>query len=158
MSRWKKKNKEVTGDALYMREWSKTKAGQAYRKKHAEYAREWRKKNKEKFHATQKRCYEKVRGEMLVHYSQNPPSCECCGETRLYFLSLDHIKGNGSEHRRQIVKENGGTPIGGNALPYWLKKHGWPKGFQVLCYNCNFAKRNDTSCPCQKDKTKTIQC
>jgi len=37
--------------------------------------------------------------------------------------------------------------IGGNGLPYWLKKNNFPPGFQVLCANCNFAKRNSRYCP-----------
>jgi hypothetical protein len=154
MPRWKKKDSEVSAQALEMREWVKTEKGLAYKKRHNEYVKEWRKKNKKRFHESQKRNYDKMRIEMLTHYSKGTPKCKCCGETGLVFLSLDHIKGNGSEERRKIDPRG---KIGGNGFAYWLKKNNWPKGYQVLCYNCNFAKRQNKKCPHQTGKThKTI--
>lgn len=68
--------------------------------------------------------------------------CACCGETEPIFLSVDHINGDGAEHRRQI---------GGSAqLPRWLIQNGFPEGFQILCHNCNMAKHiNGGVCPHQ---------
>lgn len=65
--------------------------------------------------------------------------CKCCGETLIEFLTLDHIEGNGKEHRRQL----------GNCYQLYssLKKNGFPLGFQVLCYNCNIAKFKCGCCP-----------
>lgn len=141
---------------MRMRAWSKTEAGKERARKSAAYAREWRKNNRERFHETQRRAYQKIRLEMLVRYGGDPPKCACCGEAQIVFLSLDHKNGNGSEHRRQIQRENNGTAIGGNSLPYWLKKHGWPEGFQVLCYNCNFAKRTGEECPHKTGATSIV--
>lgn len=133
----------------YQREWLKTDKGAEYRKKHNEYVREWRKKNRDKFKATQKRAYEKVRLEALQHYSKKEiPDCACCGENEILFLHIDHINGNGAEHRRLLEKELGYYP-GGNGLPYWLKKNNYPEGFQILCANCNLAKRVSNICPHQ---------
>lgn len=65
--------------------------------------------------------------------------CHCCDEQDIHFLTIDHINGGGREHRRQIG--NGGT------IYAWLKKHGYPVGYQVLCYNCNCAKGFYGECP-----------
>jgi hypothetical protein len=156
MSRWKKPDTEVTEHAIYIREWSKTEAGIAFKKKHAEYAKEWRKQNRGKFLATQKRANVAMRLEALVHYSQDPPACRCCGESEISFLQLDHKDGDGAAHRRaigmaqgspgQVEKQNQKVNIGGNGFVYWLKKNGWPPGFQVLCANCNYSKRVGKYC------------
>lgn len=137
-----------------MREWAKTPIGKQARKKAAAYAREWRKRNQEKFHATQKRAYAEMRLECLQRYSgKEVPECRCCGETIIDFLQLDHIHGDGAAHRRKIGMAQGVAEqkykvnVGGNGLPYWLKKNGWPEGFQVLCANCNLGKRIGKYCP-----------
>jgi len=154
MSRWKQD--EVKHPE--MREWIKTEAGKAYQERHKEYAKQWRKNNKKKFHDGQKRAYAAVRLEALIHYSQDPPRCACwpkCKVTEIEFLQLDHINGDGAKHRREI-----GMPQGDRAsvirqkqhckvgsFAYWLKKNGWPKGIQVLCANCNHAKKTAKWCP-----------
>src|SRR5712664_1557054 len=60
-------------------------------------------------------------------------SCVCCGETEPVFLSFDHIGGGGNEHRRQdyVARKNIGL---------WLLRHGCPRDFQILCFNCHKAK------------------
>lgn len=68
--------------------------------------------------------------------------CACCGESNPIFLSIDHINNDGADHRREI---GGGGPI----IYRWLKKHNWPLGFQVLCYNCQWGKRICGTCPHQ---------
>lgn len=146
MSRWKKDSSQLKPGSLEMRGWLTTKTGKEYKKRQNEYAKKWRKKNRTKFLATQKRCYDKIRLEALEHYSEGKVECACCGEKGLVFLSIDHIKGNGSEERRKIDPKG---KRGGNGFVYWLKKNGWPKGYQILCYNCNFAKRQNTQCPHQ---------
>jgi len=36
----------------------------------------------------------------------------------------------------------------GNRIHRWLKKHKYPDGFQVLCFNCNVGKYlNKGTCP-----------
>lgn len=66
--------------------------------------------------------------------------CTCCGETEYVFLCIDHIKGKGRQHRKEI---------GASALYRWLKKNNYPDGFQVLCWNCNSAKYILGKCPHQ---------
>lgn len=68
--------------------------------------------------------------------------CVCCGEAELVFLSIDHINGGGSEHRRQIG--------GGRKLRQYLKAQGWPTdGYRILCMNCQFGTMYGKVCPHQ---------
>lgn len=67
--------------------------------------------------------------------------CACCGETEPKFLTLDHVFNNGSEHRKTIKNRGAG-------IFKWLKDHGYPAGFQILCMNCNHGKAlNNGICP-----------
>lgn len=78
----------------------------------------------------------------LIYYGGWPPKCACCGESEIKFLSIDHKNGGGNQHK----KVTHGT-IGG--LAGWLVKNGFPKGYQVLCMNCNWGKsiNNNGHCP-----------
>ena len=70
--------------------------------------------------------------------------CNCCGETESLFLTIDHVHNNGAELRRSGVHGNG------SAFYAWLRKNGFPDGFQVLCMNCQLGKhRNGGVCPHQ---------
>ena len=74
----------------------------------------------------------------LQYYGGPSPKCECCGEGRYEFLSLDHIQGDGARHRAEV---------GRGAVYGWLKKNGYPEGFRVLCHNCNQALAHYGYCP-----------
>lgn len=78
--------------------------------------------------------YKQIRLDTLKVYGGK---CVCCGEKEPTFLCIDHINGGGLKHRREIRTNN---------LTYWLKINNYPKGFQVLCYNCNNAKISG-NCP-----------
>jgi hypothetical protein len=81
--------------------------------------------------ANGKKRAEALKLEILKHYGGK---CVFCEEYRPIFLTIDHIDGNGAEHRR---KEKINT---GSKTYRWLKKNKFPKGFQVACFNCNAAK------------------
>jgi hypothetical protein len=68
--------------------------------------------------------------------------CACCGEAATEFLGIDHIEGGGTEHRRELTRQ-------GTTLYLWLRKHGYPEGFRVLCHNCNLAIGFYGACPHQ---------
>ena len=71
--------------------------------------------------------------------------CACCGETQPMFLSIDHVENNGAAERRSGAYKGGGSAFYG-----WLKKQGFPPGYQVLCMNCQVGKhKNKGVCPHQ---------
>lgn len=72
--------------------------------------------------------------EVLSHYGSK---CSCCGESRVEFLTIDHTHGGGEKHRRKIKI----------ILYKWLQAHGYPKGFRVLCHNCNLSMGHYGACP-----------
>lgn len=82
--------------------------------------------------------WRRIRQEAIMAYGGYV--CACCGETEPLFLTIDHIDNDGADHRREI---GGGANFG-----KWLKDHGYPPGFQVLCFNCNIGKaHNGGECP-----------
>jgi len=88
-----------------------------------------------------RRYRKNIRLEVLIHYGGNPLKCACCGETIMEFLSIDHIEGGGTKHRKEIRKN-------GIEFYWWLRKMEYPDGYQVLCMNCNWGKRmNNGVCP-----------
>lgn len=59
--------------------------------------------------------------------------CINCNHDDLFSLTIDHISGNGAEHRKEI----------GPDICQWLKNNGFPKdNYQILCYNCNYKKHH----------------
>lgn len=83
-----------------------------------------------------------LKNKILIvnHYSNGKNCCNCCGESQLEFLSLDHlVQGNGRKEREEAG--------GGNALYRKLIKAGYPEGFQILCFNCNLSKGFYGKCP-----------
>ena len=112
--------------------------------------KEYYQKNKAYFQKKSRECYlrtrEKVkarwqakRAKVLRHYGGK---CMCCGEKRIEFLAIDHIKNDGHIHRKQI-KTN---------IFSWIIQHHYPKNLQILCHNCNLAKAFYGYCPHQEKK------
>ena len=81
-----------------------------------------------------------LKAEMLEHYGE---TCICCGEIEPVFLTLDHIAGDGADHRRSLSK----WKTTGARFYAKLRSLGWPVGYQTLCWNCNSAKHIFGSCP-----------
>lgn len=67
---------------------------------------------------------------VLKHYSHGTMCCALCSENHVEFLALDHIKGGGRVHR--LTR--------GGPRQYWENfiDQRFPKGYRVLCHNCNF--------------------
>ena len=78
-----------------------------------------------------------LRLEILEAYGG--PICAGCGFDDERALQLDHIDGDGAQRRREIGGVNRG--VSGQHTYFWLKKQGFPPGYQVLCANCNWIKR-----------------
>lgn len=78
-----------------------------------------------------------LRMEVLLAYGDR---CNClgCDEWRYEFLTIDHIDGGGYAHRKELKGSN---------IYRWLKRSGYPQGYQILCINCNWAKGMYGYCP-----------
>ena len=86
-----------------------------------------------------------------LHSNSDIPCCNCCGETITAFLAIDHIAGKKQMNSEpELVKLGYSSKLEGGHLQSWIKKNNFPKGFQILCHNCNFAKGipgNKNKCP-----------
>lgn len=120
-----------------------------YREERAIQAREWRKKNSVKIKETRRK--KNIELKISTFEAYGGALCACCGEDHIEFLSIDHINGNGIQHRKEI----GGS--GGAHIYRWLKKNDYPLGYQVLCFNCNIAKGLFGICPHQKEERQLLK-
>jgi len=99
---------------------------------------------KEINHTTYRNRRAKIRTAVLNHYSGNNPRCAClgCSVTEEIFLVIDHINGGGTKHRKELKKSS-------ISFWEWLIDNNYPKGYRVLCHNCNFAYGLYGKCPHQ---------
>jgi hypothetical protein len=146
---------------IYSREWTRKKMlDPVWAKKRLLIGYEWKKKNTLKYntmrranrlkltkeqklhesHMASKRRNAK-RLEVITHYGGK---CSCCGETEYGFLTIDHVNGGGTKHRKEVTASR---------LPYVIIKNNFPKDYQVLCYNCNCARAvsHNKVCPHKKN-------
>ncbi len=95
-----------------------------HRQEELEYQRAWK-----------ARLHEEV-------YGAYGGACACCGEAEPRFLMIDHVNGDGAEHRRSI------GICAGFKFYLWLRREGFPNDpvLQVLCANCSLAKERG-GCP-----------
>jgi len=95
---------------------------------------------------TKKESHQKLKAQVFAAYGGF--RCVCCGETEPSMLTIDHVNNDGAEHRKRLglgkLKQ---TKPDSATFYHWLRKNGYPAGFQVLCYNCNISKhRNGGVC------------
>lgn len=109
------------------------------RDKRLAYGKKWREDNPDKMRLYRKNHKIKLRAETFNAYGG--ALCNCCGETGLPFLTLDHINGNGAEERKATNSR------GGYAFYALLRTKGFPPGYQVLCFNCNMGRYINGVCP-----------
>lgn len=62
--------------------------------------------------------------------------CECCGETRWEFLTLDHKEGRAPGEREL-----------GDTMYRKARDEGYPSRYRILCYNCNCSLGHLRYCP-----------
>lgn len=114
-----------------------------------EYIRKYALKRKERvpeylrWHRRQSAA--KLKLETFQHYSSECPQCAKCGYSDIRALSIDHVNGGGSQHRRDLGFANSGGGGGGEKFYRWLKKNEYPQGYQVLCLNCQFIKMHENN-------------
>ncbi len=92
--------------------------------KHAALARQQRKKLKDEF---------------LQEYGGK---CSCCGEKERAFLTLEHKRKDGKQHRKKYSTTS--------QMLADIKRMGWPKdNYEIMCFNCNVGSKLD-ECPHKK--------
>lgn len=121
--------------------------------KHKKSVKKWRNENYEMFLEQKRRfyrnhkddilskyktSYQKLKFDVFSYYSKGEPKCSCCGEKTYEFLTIEHLNGGGTKHRKEIGASN--------VLRY-IKKNNYPEEFDVLCYNCNCSKSFNKICP-----------
>jgi hypothetical protein len=67
-------------------------------------------------------------------------NCPGCHVVHAELLTVDHVNGDGAEHRRSLGKST-------RDMYWWIVKNGFPDDFQLLCGSCNMAKRDNDKCP-----------
>ncbi len=95
-------------------------------------ARRYYHKNKEKVLKYTRAYMIQLRGKILTHYGKGKLACLQCGFTDIRALSIDHIKGSGNQHRKTVKN-----------LYHYLQRNNLPGGYQTLCMNCQFIKKQE---------------
>jgi hypothetical protein len=134
LERMKKENPEKYAKYLEKKRLSWKKNYPKIREKEILRKREWRKKNLERDLLSKREDRKILRQKIISAYGGK---CACCGESRIEFLGIDHIGGGGNKHRKSIK----------NNLYSWLVKQNFPKGFRMLCHNCNQSLGHYGYCP-----------
>lgn len=117
------------------------------------YLRDYHAANADDLNAHNRRYRRASRATVLAHYGT---VCACCGTTEQ--LTIDHINGDGAEHRRQMYGHRPKYKAGfeGSASFYrWLIKQGFPPGYQTLCRGCNSSKRGGERCRLQHGEVES---
>lgn len=119
MSTWRERNRE------YLNEKSKK-----YYREHKEEKLKW-----EEEYRTKKKTL------VMSYYTKGTMKCQCpkCDIKGINFLTIEHINGGGSMHRKTIKRR-------GRSFYNWIVKNNYPKEYTVLCWNCNCSKKNGGIC------------
>jgi hypothetical protein len=108
-----------------------------YRKTDA-YHKLWAsEEHRQKERRNARKAWQRLKAEIIAHYSHGTMKCSKCSHCDIRALTIDHINNNGAAHRAELKRQ------GVDKFYHWLKRSGWPKGFQVLCMNCQWEKRWD---------------
>lgn len=111
-----------------------------YYQKNKQKIKEWASKNRDALNEKVRARKRKLREEFIKAYGGK---CECCGESRYEFLTLEHKNGGGWQHRKKIK--------GASLVPI-LKRMGFPKDeYGLLCWNCNASKGVYGYCPHERE-------
>lgn len=104
------------------------------------YQARYRKKHNPEKHKIKTKTYDiQLKQDVVDHYGEK---CQCCGETNLLFLTIDHIQNDGALQRKTVVQ-------GGIKFYAFLRKNNYPDKdkYRVLCFNCNCAIGAYGFCP-----------
>lgn len=101
-----------------------------------QYNRNYRKTHKDSYNAWRKQRREKYKLDTLTYYGKGKPVCVRCGFDDIRALSIDHIDNGGGQHRLGVGRY-------GSGFYPWLEREGYPEGYQTLCMNCQFIKKEE---------------
>lgn len=109
------------------------------------YARNWRRKNRDKIKAAKKRYSRKLRSRVINLLGNQ---CVCCGEKIPEFLTIDHINNDGHLDRKSLGT-GGSRALYRKVLRELLNDINNPRErYRLLCYNCNLGRqRSGGICP-----------
>ena len=120
--------------------------------------KEYRNRPETKAHRQERESH--IRLKVLQEYSKrlsnsNVPCCNCCGMNgHVDFLAIDHIAGaKQMDSEPELVKLGYSSKLKSTKWFNWIMDNNFPKGFQILCHSCNYAKflsKNNT-CPHKVD-------
>lgn len=113
-----------------------------HKKEKLERKRRWCQEHKEEQREYYRQYTQRLKAEVLSHYSNGSPMCVRCRIDDIDILTIDHINDGGNKHRKAISYDRGGL-----AFYKWLRREGFPEGYQVLCYNCNMKKARSRGQP-----------
>lgn len=143
--RWYDKQKDDPAfrakNTARMRKWV-----EANRERHNENVNRWRREFRDEDYQgfrdyvndASKKNRENLRDETFAAYGG---CCQCCGVNDPEFLTIDHIGGGGTAHRKSLG-------VHGVHFYRWLRKQGYPQDvYRCLCMNCNWAIRFGGICP-----------
>ncbi len=106
------------------------------REKYLAYHRDYYYKHKEErkhfIIESAKKYNRKIKLRVAEHYGNK---CVCCNESNINLLTIHHIHGREDKNK----EENKRTGI---HFWKWLDKNNYPKGYQLICYNCNLSTKN----------------
>ena len=102
----------------------------------------WRGSHKDYLSEYRKHWNKTKKITVMEHYGG--AKCACCRETNVEFLCFDNIEGGGTQHRKRLGNM-------GRQFYYWLELNSFPKGYRVLCYNCNMSLGFYGYCPHNKE-------
>lgn len=133
------RNAEAERAAAREREAAKRAAMTPEERKTAAAARWQREKDRPHVHEAKLTEQQRLRREVIAGYGGR---CVCCGADYLPHLTIDHEGGGGAEERRRDGR--------GSKLYRRLRREGFPAGYRVLCFNCNWAAHIEGECGCQR--------
>lgn len=115
--------------------------GKHYSPRAKETTAAYRARNAERLKEYQRTKKMELKKEIFAAYGGEKCSCSGCEVTIFEFLTVDHIEGGGTQHRKKVKN-----------FYCWLKREGFPSGFRVLCVSCNFSLGMYGYCPHEKLK------
>lgn len=115
----------------------------AYREKNRELRRKWNNEwiasHKDQYNASKYIYRDKLKYQVLSHYSDGKPKCCRCGFDNIDALCLDHVNDDGAIERKKMNISCRGI-MNGSRIYEEIRKRNYPSGLQVLCANCNLIK------------------